>query len=79
MKGQIVKIISDDYSVSVNDKEYICKARGKFKQKKETLKVGDYVSFDNDKKVIEKLLPRKNTLDRPFVSNIDISPDSFKH
>ena len=73
MKGQIVKIISNDYFVDSSDKEYICKARGIFKQNKETLKVGDYVSFDDDKKVIEKLFPRKNTLDRPFVSNVDVA------
>ena len=71
MKGQIVKIISNDYFVESNNNEYICKARGKLKESKETLKVGDFVLFDNDQKVIEKVLPRKNTLDRPLVSNID--------
>ena len=71
MKGQIVKIISNDYFVESNNKEYICKARGKLKESKDTLKVGDFVLFDNAQKVIEKILPRKNTLDRPLVSNID--------
>lgn len=71
MKGQIVKIISNDYFVESNNKEYICKARGKLKESKETLKVGDFVLFDNEQKVIEKILPRKNTLERPLVSNID--------
>lgn len=71
MKGQIVKIISNDYYVD-NDKNItICKARGKFRNDNTTLKVGDYVLFDREKQVIEKVLPRKNELDRPLVSNVD--------
>lgn len=73
MKGQIIKIISNDYFIEVNNKEYICKARGKLKNDNTSLKVGDYVIFDEDKKIIEKVILRKNTLDRPFVSNIDIA------
>lgn len=71
MKGQIVKIVSDDYFVDSILGETICKARGKFRKDNISPKVGDYVIFDNDKKTIEKILPRKNELDRPFVSNID--------
>lgn len=71
MKGQIVKIISNDYYVENNNKEYICKARGKFKNNNTNLKVGDYVIFLEEELVIEKVLPRKNELDRPVVSNID--------
>ena len=71
MVGQIVKIISNDYFISYNNKEYLCKARGKFKNDNIIPKVGDYVIFNKDDKVIEKILPRKNELDRPFVSNID--------
>ena len=29
MQGQIIKIISNDYFVLYNNKEYVCKARGK--------------------------------------------------
>lgn len=71
MKGQIIKIISNDYFVSYQNKEYICKARGKFKNDKTTLKVGDYCIFNEKEKIITKILPRKNTLERPSVSNID--------
>ena len=42
MKGQIIKIISNDYFVSYQEKEYVCKARGKLKNKNITPKVGDY-------------------------------------
>lgn len=71
MKGQIIKIISDDYFIDSSLGEIICKARGKFRKDNISPKVGDYVIFDNDKKIIEKILDRKNELDRPLVSNID--------
>lgn len=71
MKGQIVKQISNDYSVEHNKNITICKVRGKFRNENISPKVGDYVSFDLDKKIIEEILPRKNSLDRPVVSNID--------
>lgn len=73
MKGIIVKIVSNDYFVESNNKVYILKPRGKFKNDNISLKVGDYVIFDKDKKVLEKVLKRKNTLERPFVSNIDMA------
>ena len=71
MKGQIIKIVSNDYYVECNKEIYICKARGKFRKDSITPKVGDYVIFMKEEKVIDKILPRKNELDRPFVSNID--------
>ena len=33
--------------------------------------MGDYVLFNKDKKLIEKILPRKNEFNRPKVSNVD--------
>ena len=71
MKGQITKINSDNYYVSSNDKEYICKLRGKFRKDNFTFKVGDYVIFNEKEKIIEGLEKRRNYLDRPNVSNID--------
>lgn len=81
MKGQIIKIISNDYFINSDNKEYICKARGKFRNENITPKVGDYVFFDEEKLVIEKIEKRKNELDRPSVSNIDIAflITSLKH
>lgn len=73
MKGQIVKIISNDYFVSYEQKECICKARGKFRKDNITPKVGDYVIFDIEEKIITEVLERKNTLERPNVSNIDVA------
>lgn len=71
MQGQIVKILSNDYFVSYNNDVYICKSRGKFRKDNITPLVGDYVIFDIEQKYILDVLPRKNSLVRPSVSNID--------
>lgn len=71
MKGQIIKIISDLHIVSYNNEAIGCKCRGRFRMKKTIPQVGDYVIFDKEKKIIEEILPRKNTFKRPCVSNID--------
>ena len=71
MKGQIVKIISDLYYVNCEDIVYPCKCRGIFRKEHITPVVGDYVLFSKEKKLIEKILPRKNIFQRPKVSNID--------
>ena len=71
MQGQIIKIISDLHIVSLNDEIYECKCRGRFRNNNIIPKVGDYVIFDKDKKVIEEVLPRVNSFNRPSVANID--------
>lgn len=71
MKGQIIKISSDLHFVSYNDNVYPCKCRGIFRKEHITPVVGDYVLFSPEKKLIEKILPRKNCFQRPKVSNID--------
>lgn len=71
MNGQIIKIISDDNFVEIGKEVVICKARGKFRNDGIAPKVGDYVVVNKEEKVIEKILPRENELDRPNVSNID--------
>ena len=71
MQGQIVKIISDLHIVSCNGETYPCKCRGIFRKEHILPLVGDYVLFNEEKKLIEKILPRKNEFLRPKVSNID--------
>ena len=70
MEGKIVKIISNSFTV-LSDKEYICNARGKFRNLKITPLVGDNVIFDNNKKIILDIKTRKNSLIRPPIANID--------
>lgn len=71
MQGQIIKIVSDLYFVELKSEVYPCKCRGIFRKEHITPVVGDYVLFNKEKKLIEKVLPRKNIFQRPKVSNID--------
>ncbi len=70
MEGIITKIISNQYTVKVDNKEYICQARGKFRYLKDNPLVGDKVIIDSVNNLIIKILPRINVLDRPLVANI---------
>ena len=72
MNGKIIKIISNDYTVKLNNNEIITvKARGVFRNKNITPLVGDNVKVDINKKIIDEISLRKNELIRPPVSNID--------
>ena len=71
MTGTIIKIISNDFTVLSNNKLYVCKARGKFRNINVTPLVGDIVKFDEKNNYILDVLKRKNSLIRPAVSNID--------
>ena len=81
MKGQIVKIISNLYTVSAECGTFPCHSRGKFRKDKVTPVVGDYVHFDEKECYILEILPRKNALIRPVVSNVDqgLIVTSVKH
>ena len=71
MKGQIVKIVSNLYTVNCNGTLYDCHSRGKFRNDKIMPVVGDYVVIDEKNKYILEVETRKNRLIRPMVSNID--------
>lgn len=71
MKGQVVKVISDQFFVEYNNQVIVCKERGKLRNLKTLPLVGDFVLFNEEKQVIEEILPRKNVIIRPNVSNID--------
>ena len=71
MQGQIIKISSNRHVVNSNGIIYNTTPRGKFRKDKIIPKVGDYVVFNDKSLVIEEILPRKNTFNRPMVSNID--------
>lgn len=70
MRGQITKIISNDFTVTSN-KEYVCKSRGKFRNMGITPIVGDIVEFNEIDHYILEVLPRKNELLRPPIANVD--------
>lgn len=74
MQGQIIKNISNDYTILDNNQnKYICKPRGIMKLNKVTPLVGDRVIFDEHKLVINEILPRKNELIRPSIANVDMA------
>ncbi len=73
MEGQIIKIISNIYSVEVNGKIYECNARGKFRNDKITPVVGDRCIIDCKNSYVLEILPRENELTRPLISNVDIA------
>ena len=71
-RGLIIKSISGEYKVITDDRqEFICKPRGLFRYKESTPKVGDIVDFDPKKRVILRIHPRRNELDRPIIANLD--------
>ena len=68
---KIVKQISNDYTVDIGNDLIVCKARGKFRKLGITPLVGDNVLIDEKAKYILDILPRKNSLVRPPVANVD--------
>ena len=70
MEGIIYKILNDKCKIKYNKEVVICSIRGKIRTQKLLPLVGDKVVFDMEKKVIEKILPRKTEIRRPPVSNI---------
>lgn len=81
MEGLIIKILSDKCYVKTDKEVIVCAIRGKFRSLQLLPLVGDKVVFDENKKVIEKILPRSNTIRRPPVSNVTqaIIVTSFKN
>ena len=76
LKGRIIKGIGSFYSVECEGEIYVCRPRGKFRIKEQTPMVGDMVEFtppsDTQEGYLMEILPRKNKLLRPPVSNIDL-------
>lgn len=77
MQGKIIRGIAGFYYVHIHGKGIIeCKAKGVFRNKKVKPLVGDNVELeilDEDNKTgnITEILPRKNSLIRPAVANVD--------
>lgn len=73
MEGIIIKNQSNDYTVRTKKGIYICKPRGKFRQVGVTPLVGDIVIIDDINKYLLEIKPRKNSLIRPSVANVDVA------
>ena len=77
MNGKIIKALSGFYYVKANNKKvYECRAKGSFRNDNITPLVGDNVTFDvisesDSTGNVTDILPRKNSLVRPAVANVD--------
>ena len=74
LNGLILKGIGGFYYVEAADTVYECKARGAFRNKGLTPLAGDRVTItvnDNAENTVDEIEPRKNSLTRPPVANID--------
>ena len=72
MHGKIIKQISNDYTIELdNSEKVICKPRGKFRKMNITPLVGDEVIIDYDNRYILEIQPRRNELVRPAIANVD--------
>lgn len=76
LDGTLVRGVGGFYYVVAGFDEYVCKARGRFRNAKLSPLVGDKVMIEvpNESErigSIEKIYPRKNEMIRPKVSNVD--------
>lgn len=72
-EGRVVRAVGGFYDLKNAKKEIRARARGKFRGQ-ETIYVGDWVEYSltpDGGGVIERILPRKNLLKRPYVANVD--------
>lgn len=72
-EGIIIKSNSGFYYVKCGDEVIECKARGIFRKEHISPLVGDraYVSKQGNRGMVEEILPRRNSLVRPPVANLD--------
>lgn len=71
-KGLIIKAISGEYTVFLPDQQAIvCKPRGLFRHHEKSPLVGDLVDVNEKERVITTIHPRKNSLERPAIANVD--------
>ncbi len=73
-RGIIVRLLGGFYYVDVGDSVIECKARGIFRKRGLSPVVGDNVVISIEKEgyaAISEVLPRKNSIVRPAVANID--------
>lgn len=69
-EGLITKGVGGLYTVSFGDETAECRARGRFRRESLILCVGDRVTVSEENAITE-ILPRKNSLIRPAVANLD--------
>lgn len=74
LHGRIIKAIAGFYYVHTEQGNFTCKARGVFKKRGITPRVGDFVVIDPQgmmEGIIDEVKPRKNEITRPKIANVD--------
>ena len=73
MKGVVVKGLGGLFEVLTENGRIACRARGTLKRDEEKVLIGDRVELDrpDGEYVIAKVQPRKNSLIRPPIANLD--------
>ncbi|MDD2956223.1 MAG: ribosome small subunit-dependent GTPase A [Oscillospiraceae bacterium] len=74
LEGRILKALGGFYYVEAGEKVYECRARGLFRKQDTTPLVGDRVRIElteEGKGYVVEILPRKNSLIRPPLANLD--------
>ncbi|NTW04935.1 MAG: ribosome small subunit-dependent GTPase A [Peptococcaceae bacterium] len=74
IRGVIVKAYGGFFYVKSGKEVWECTLRGIFRHRKVDVMVGDHVELSTEgehKGVIEKVIPRRNLLNRPLLANID--------
>lgn len=72
--GVIISSFGGNFKVAAEDEEYICKARGSFRNKDIVPICGDNVKFiieNNSDAVITEIFERRNEIIRPPLANLD--------
>lgn len=73
IKGQVTRGVGGNYEVLTKKGRIPCLGRGKLRLDGDIF-IGDYVEitlYASGKGSIEKILPRKNKLTRPYITNVD--------
>lgn len=74
MVGRVVKGIGGNYTVRTKIGDILCVCRGKL-HRGDIIYVGDDVDinlYNDSRGSIEKILPRKNCIIRPYIANVDV-------
>ena len=72
-EGRIIKSLSGFYDVQTPQGIVTCRGRGSLRRSGDSPLTGDLVQItvENEKGMVEKILPRKNRFIRPAVANVD--------
>ena len=71
MQGRIIKGNGKTYTITANGTLFDVSLKGILKKEKTFIAVGDYVDFDENNLVINKVINRQSLLKRPRIANVD--------